>query len=108
MAEVRLSDIRIGFDYSVEIDFPAGFLAPEESIRMKLRRHVDDQAPFEMADDRVGDTITLSLDAAQTSQMIPCTYIGEAVVYQPATPADAGIPLTNNRYVADCDKSPSE
>jgi hypothetical protein len=108
VAEIRLASIRIGFDYAVEIDFPVGFLEAEESIRMKLRRFNEDPVAIEMLSERTGDTITLSLTAAQTADMIPCSYVGEAVVYQPDFPAEPEVPLTNNRYIADCDHSPSE
>lgn len=107
MAEVRLGSIRIGFDYVVEVDFPTGFLEVDEAVRMKLRRFNSDPDEVVMADERVGDTVTLSLTAAQTALMKPCSYIGEAVVYKPATPGVDEIPLTNNRYIADCDYSPS-
>lgn len=108
MAEVRLSDVRIGFPYTVEITFPAGFLAAEESVRMKFRRYVGDPDPVVLDDTRAGDSITLELTEAQTADMVPCSYIGEAIVYTPAAPLDPGIPLTNNRYIANCDYSPSE
>lgn len=74
---------------------------------MKLRRFNEDPVVFEMASERVGDTVTLSLTAAQTADMVPCSYIGEAIVYQPDFPGEPEIPLTNNRYIADCDFSPS-
>lgn len=107
MAEVRLAAIRIGFDYSVDITFPPGFLGVSDSVRMSLRRYVGDASPVAMADDRVGDTVTLTLTATQTVDMLPGSYIGEAIVYDTTDPT-IETPLTNNRYIADCDYSPSE
>lgn len=108
MAEVRLSAIRIGFPYTVEIDFPAGFLAAGESVRTKFRRFLGDPAPIVPADDRVGDVVTWELTEVQTVAMTPGTYIAEAEVYEEAMPATRGVPLTNNRYIADCDYGPEE
>lgn len=103
MAEVRLSDVRIGFAYSVDITFPAGFLDVGDGVRMSLRRWAGEAVPVVMADVRTGDTVNLSLTPEQTSTMKPGTYIGEAVVYNGA---DETV-LTNNRYLLDCDYSPS-
>lgn len=108
MAEVRLSAIRIGFPYTVEIDFPAGFLAAGEGVRTKLRRYAGDPSPIVPADDTVGNVVTWELTEAQTAAMLPGTYIAEAEVYETATPASKGIPLTSNRYLIDCDHSPAE
>lgn len=108
MAEVRLSDIRIGFPYTVELDFPAGFLQAGEGVRTKFRRYVGDLNPVVPVDTRTGDTVTWELSEAQTGGMLPGSYIAEAEIYQTAFPADPGIPLTTNRYIADCDHSPAE
>lgn len=108
MAEVRLSAIRIGFPYTVEIDFPAGFLAAGEGVRTKFRRFLGDPSPVVPTDDRAGDSVTWELTEAQTSAMEPGTYIAEAEVYETATPLVRGVPLTNNRYIADCDHGPEE
>lgn len=109
MAEVRLGAVRIGFEWSAEVKFPVGFLGATESIRMKFRRYTGDLNPIQLLDEKVdGETIDLSLTAAQTADMVPSTYIGEAVVYDTADPGFDQIPLTNNRYLIDCDYSPSE
>lgn len=108
MAEVRLSAIRIGFDYTVQIDFPTGFLAAGEGVRTKFRHFVGDAAAFAPVDSRLGDSVTWELTAAQTAGMTPGTYIAEAEIYDTATPLVKGIPLTTNRYIADCDHSPAE
>jgi hypothetical protein len=108
MAEVRLSDIRRGFAWSATISFPPGFLAVGESVRMKLRRSVDDTSPVACTSNRVGDDVTLSLAAGVTAGMERASYTGEAVIYKPLEPGFSQIPLTNNRYIVDCDDSPSE
>lgn len=108
MAEVRLSAVRIGFPYTVEIDFPAGFLAAEESVRTRFRRFTGDTVFVEPTDARVGDTVTWELVEAQTATMEPGTWIAEAEVYDTTAPELKGIPLTNNRYILDCAHSPSE
>ena len=59
-------------------------------------------------DDRVSDAVTWELTEAQTADMTPGTYIAEAEVYETATPEARGVPLTNNRYIADCDHGPEE
>jgi hypothetical protein len=107
MAEVRLSDIRIGFPYTVQIDFPAGFLEADEGVRTKFR-HYEDAEPILPADDRVGDSVTWELTEAQTALMVPGTYTAEAEVYDITVPELKGTILTNNRYRADCDHSPAE
>lgn len=107
MAEVRLADIRIGFEYAVEIDFPPGFLEASERVRMKLRRFVSDPDAVAMADERAGDSILLTLTEAQTAALLPGTYIGEAIVYDSVDGSVAEIPLTDNRYITSCDFSPS-
>lgn len=108
MAEVRLSAIRIGFPYTVQIDFPSGFLAAGENVRTKFRRYVGDPSPVVPAATRAGDSVTWELTEVQTSAMTPGTYIAEAEVYDEAAPATKGVPLTNNRYIADCDHGPEE
>lgn len=108
MAEVRLSAVRIGFPYTVEIDFPSGFLAAGESVRTKFRRFVTDTSPVVPTDERVGDAVTLELSEVQTADMIPGTYIAEMEVYETAAPEIKGVLLTNNRYILDCDHSPAE
>jgi hypothetical protein len=108
MAEVRLSAIRIGFPYTVEIDFPAGFLQAGESVRTKFRKYAGDPNPVVATDDRVGDAVTWELTEAQTAAMESSTYVCEAEVYDTAAPELKGTILTNNRYIADCYESPSE
>lgn len=107
MAEVRLADLRIGFSYAVEITFPPGFLEPSERCRMKLRRYLDDPAPVDMTDERLGDDILFTLTEAETATMLPGTYIGEAIVYDAVDGAIPEIPLVNNRYILSADFSPS-
>ena len=108
MAEVHLSAIRIGFPYTVEIDFPTGFHAEGEGVRTKFRRYVGDPDPIVPEDTRDGDVVTWELAESQTATMLPGTYIAEAEVYETATPEFRGVPLTNNRYIAECDYAPEE
>lgn len=108
MAEVRLSAIRIGFPYAVDVNFPAGFLLAGESVRTKFRRHLEDPAPVVAVAARNGDTVTWTLTKEQTADMAPGSYIAEAEIFTTATPLVKGQPLTTNRYIADCDYSPAE
>ena len=108
MAEVVLDPIRAGFDWSCDIEYPAGFLAGDESVRMKLRRFVGSSEAFACDSIRTGDTVSLSLAGAVTDLMTEGTYIGEAVIYKPLDAAQPEIPLTTNRFLVDCDRSPSE
>ena len=109
MAEVRLGAVRIGFPYSIEVQVPVGFLEASQSLRMKLRRYAGDPAPIELTSEKLdGQSVQLSLTAAQTVDMLPGTYVGEAIVYDTLDAGVPEIPLTNNRYLAECDYSPSE
>jgi hypothetical protein len=108
MAEVRLTPIRPGFDWSVDIEYPSGFLAVDESVRMNLRPYADSAAEAVCSSQRIGDTVTLSLDAAQTALLQLGTLIGEAVIFKPTDPFYHEIPLTTNRFLVECEPSPSE
>lgn len=106
MAEVRLVPARIGFPYVVELDFPTGFLATGESVRGRLVRFIGDPIVVVFADDRVGDVVTWELTETQTALLKPGSYVAEAEVYETASPANKGVPLTSNRYILDCDYVP--
>lgn len=108
MAEVRLPDLRIGFAYGADMIFPAGFLAVGESIRAKLRQYPGQTIPDAVfASNRVGDTVELTLNAAQTAALKPGTYLTEAVLYVPAAPATPEIPITDNTFRIEANYSPS-
>jgi hypothetical protein len=107
MPDTKLPPIRIGFGYTVEIDYPAGFLAAGEGVRTKLRRWVDDTA-FVPTDTRNVDTVLWELTEEQTADMPVGEYYAEAEIYDTANPAATGVLLTDNRYVFLCDHSPSE
>jgi hypothetical protein len=103
-----LPPIRIGHPYSVEIDYPGGFLVAGESVRTKLRRYIGDTSPVVPTDSRAGDTVTWELSAAQTAALEPAQFYAEAEIYVEASPADPGTFLTDNRYIIRCTHSPSE
>ena len=108
MTEIRLPDLRIGFNYAADLNFPSGFLAPTEDVRAALRRypgqHVAD-AVFKNT--RLGDTVTIELTAAQTRELQPGTYLTEAVIYQPGAPAAGEIVLVDNQFRIEANWSPS-
>ena len=108
MAALKLASIRIGFAYAVDLNFPAGFLEAEESIRARLRKYPGAPDPVTFDSERVGDSVTISLTAEQTSTLLPGSYITEAVVYQPLSPGVDEQPLADNVYLIDADYSPSE
>jgi hypothetical protein len=108
MAEVLLPPLRPGFAYVADLTFPAGFLAAGESIRAKLRRYQGQPtADATFTSTRVGDTISLELSAAQTASLEAGTYLTEAIIYQPAAPLVAEIPITDNLYRIEVSPSPS-
>lgn len=106
--DVTLPPIRIGFEYSVEVDFPAGFLQAGEGVRTKLRRYVGDTEVAIPTDSRDGDIVTWELSEMQTGDMPPGQYQAEAEIYDTANPGMSGTILTDNRYIIDCNRSPSE
>lgn len=105
MAEVRLANLRIGFDYAADLNFPAGFLAPGESVRGKLRRFPGGPLIAAFLDERFADTVTWSLLAATTAAIKPGTYISEGIIYDGA---GNQTPLADNVFLIDADYSPSE
>ena|SRR5690348_1941194 len=111
MPDVPLPPIRPGYGWSVEIDYPAGFLQAGEGVRTKLRRYVGDPDPVVPGDSRDADPatkITWELTEAETANLPAGTYYAEAEIYTVATPADKGQFLTDNRYVIRCQDSVSE
>jgi len=108
MTEIRLPDLRPGFGYAADLNFPSGFLTPTERVRASLRRYPGQPVPDAVfADSRLGDTITIQLTAAQTSTLKPGTYLTEAVIYVPGAPAAAEIPLVDNQFRIEANYSPS-
>src|SRR4051794_15766642 len=99
MADIPLASIRIGYSYSVEIDFPAGFLQVDESVRTRFRRYVGDPLVVTPTDSRTGDNVTWELTEAQTADMAPGTYYAESELYDTTDPGTKGEILTDNRYV---------
>ena len=108
MPEVRLAELRIGFDYSVDINFPPGFLQADEGVRGALRAFPGGPAVATFADSRAGDTITWSLTSADTLDISPAEYISEAIIYDTLNPGVGEIPLTDNVYILAANFSPSE
>lgn len=108
MAIERLPPIRIGFDYSIGLEFPAGFLAAGESVRANLRRFAGGPIEAQFTPDRVGDVVTLSLLTAQTDLLEPGEFLLEPIVFKTASPGVSETPLTENQYIITADYSPSE
>lgn len=104
----RLPPIRIGFDYSIGLGFPAGFLAAGESVRGKLRKFAGGPEVAQFTSSRLGDEVTLSLLTAQTAAMKPGEHLLEPIIYKIADPGDGEIPLTDNLFIISADYSPSE
>lgn len=108
MTEVRLPDLRIGFNYAADLNFPPGFLIPAENVRAKLRRYPGQAVPDAVfTNTRLGDKVTIELTAAQTAPLKPGTYLAEAVIYQPAQPAEGEIVLVDNQFRIEANYSPS-
>lgn len=105
MADIPLAPIRIGYPYSVQLDFPAGFLQAGEGVRTRLRRFVGD-LPIEVVDERDGDSIIWSIE--DTSAIPAGQYLAEGEIYDTADPATAGTMLTDNRYTINAQHSVSE
>lgn len=111
MADIPLPPIRPGYGWSVQINYPAGFLQLGEGVRTKLRRYVGDPDPVIPDDSRNADPatqITWDLTEADTVDLLPGTYYAEAEIYTVADPTSKGQFLTDNRYVIRCDHSVSE
>jgi hypothetical protein len=108
MTELRLPDLRIGFNYAVDLNFPSGFLTTPERVRAALRRYPGQATPDAIfTDSRVGNTITLELTAVQTASLEPGTYLSEAVIYVPGQPAAGEIVLVDNQFRIEANYSPS-
>ena len=108
MTEIRLPDLRIGFNYAADLNFPPGFLQPIEDVRAALRRYPGQHVPDAVfANTRLGDTVTIELTAEQTRQLAPGTYLTEAVIYQPGQPAAGEIVLVDNQFRIEANWSPS-
>lgn len=99
MTEIRLPDLRIGFNYAADLNFPDGFLLPEERVRASLRRYPGQKLPDAVfKDTRSGNRVTIELTEAQTKPLQPGTYLTEAVIYYPATPGQGEIVLVDNQF----------
>jgi len=108
VTEIRLPDLRIGFNYAADLNFPPGFLQPSEDVRAKLRRYPGQPVPDAVfINTRLGDTVTIELTAAQTASLQPGTYLTEPVIYQPGTPAAGEIVLVDNQFRIEANWSPS-
>jgi len=108
VTEIRLPDLRIGFNYAADLNFPSGFLLPAEDVRAKLRRYPGQVTPDAVfTNTRLGDKVTIELTAAQTAPLKPGTYLAEAVIYQPGTPAEGEIVLVDNQFRIEANYSPS-
>jgi len=108
VTEIRLPDLRIGFNYAADLNFPPGFLQPVEDVRAKLRRYPGQPtADATFTNTRFGDKVTIELTAAQTAPLKPGTYFAEPVIYQPGTPAEGEIVLVDNQFRIEVNHSPS-
>jgi len=107
MTEIRLPDLRIGFNYAADLNFPSGFLQPTEMVRAALRRYPGQPVDAVFTDSRSGNTVTIELTAAQTAVLAPGTYLTEAVIYVPGEPAAAEIVLVDNQFRIEANYSPS-
>jgi hypothetical protein len=108
MTEIRLPDLRIGFGYAADLNFPPGFLQPAENVRAALRRYPGQHVPDAVfANTRLGDKVTIELTAAQTRRLEPGTYLTEAIIYQPGMPAEGEIALVDNQFRIEANWSPS-
>ena len=108
MTEIRMPDLRIGFNYAADFNFPPGFLLPEENVRASLRRYPGQKVPSAVfKNTRVGDRVTIELTEAQTAPLEPGTYLTEAVIYYPATPGEGEIVLVDNQFRIEANYSPS-
>lgn len=108
MAEYRLANLRIGFDYAADVTFPAGFLGANESVRAKLRKFRGSTESWPFTDSRVGDTVTLDLPVASQTGIVPGLYMTELVIYDTLNPATPEIPLADNVYLIEADYDLSE
>jgi hypothetical protein len=108
VTEIRLPDLRVGFNYAADLNFPSGFLRPEENVRAALRRYPGQHVPDAVfKNTRLGDTVTIELTAEQTRALAPGTYLTEAVIYQPGQPAAGEIVLVDNQFRIEANWSPS-
>ena len=108
MTEIRLPDLRIGFGYAADLNFPSGFLAPNEDVRAALRRYPGQHVPDAVfKNTRLGDKVTIELTAEQTRDLAPGTYLTEAIIYYPATPGLGEIALVDNQFRIEANWSPS-
>ena len=108
MTEIRLPDLRIGFNYAADLNFPPGFLQPTENVRAALRRYPGQHVPDAVfKNTRAGDKVTIELTEAQTRVLTPGTYLTEAVIYYPATPGEGEIVLVDNQFRIEVNWSPS-
>jgi len=108
VTEIRLPDLRVGFNYAADLNFPAGFLRPEENVRAALRRYPGQKLPDAVfKNTRLGDTVTIELTAEETAPLQPGTYLTEAVIYQPGQPAAGEIVLVDNQFRIEANYSPS-
>lgn len=108
MTEIRLPDLRIGFGYAADLNFPPGFLLVGEDVRAALRRYPGQKVPDAVfKNTRAGDTVTIELTAAQTRELAPGTYLTEAIIYQPGEPAEGEIALVDNQFRIEANWSPS-
>jgi len=108
MTEIRLPDLRIGFGYAADLNFPPDFLEPFEDVRAALRRYPGQHVPEAVfKNTRAGDTVTIELTAEQTRKLEPGTYLTEAIIYQPGAPAAGEIALVDNQFRIEVNWSPS-
>ena len=108
MTEIRLPDLRIGFNYAADLNFPPGFLQPNENVRAALRRYGGQKVPDAVfKNTRLGDKVTIELNEEQTRALAPGTYLTEAVIYYPANPGEGEIVLVDNQFRIEVNWSPS-
>jgi hypothetical protein len=108
VTEIRLPDLRIGFNYAADLNFPPDFLLETENVRAALRRYPGQKVPDAVfKNTRLGSTVTIELTAEETSALQPGTYLTEAVIYQPGQPAAGEIVLVDNQFRIEANYSPS-
>jgi hypothetical protein len=108
VTEIRLPDLRIGFGYAADLNFPPGFLQVDEDVRAALRRYPGQHVPDAVfRNTRVGDTVTIELTGEQTRELAPGTYLTEAIIYYPANPGEGEIALVDNQFRIEANWSPS-